>query len=146
MKQLSSNTVSYISKNILTIILVIALLLTLVLLYKTKSDLNKYVLNKDIDGTFIWATDNNKVHMPSKDTEYFTFMKGKFYRYKQFKLIEEGTYNKSDDNVYILMGENINSHIVYTNDSFYFYDTKENEIYSFIRMSDVPTFINLKID
>jgi hypothetical protein len=136
----------FISKNNSTLILVILLLISTSFLIKTKNDLNKYVLNKNIKGTFMSISDISQNQTPDSNTQYFVFRKGKFYRYIQFDIMEEGTYKNIHDNVYILKGDNIDDYIIYTNESFYFYDRKENDVFKFLKISDVPTFINVDVD
>ena len=132
-------------KNFLTLTLVILLIISTGFSIKAKSDLDKYLINKDIKGTFISISDSAQKQIPEPNAQYFTFRKGKFYRYVQFKLMEEGTYKKIYDNVYILKSDTIADHIVYTNDNFYFYDRKEEDVLKFLKISDVPTFINVHV-
>lgn len=138
--------VSFISKNILILLLVILLLISTSFFIKTKNDLNKYLIKKDIKGTFMSISDISQKQVPDPNVQYFTFIKGKFYRYIQFELMEEGTYKNIHDNVYILKGDNIDDYVVYTNECFYFYDRKENDVFKFLKTSDVPTFINIDVD
>lgn len=73
------------------------------------------------------------------------FLRGdKFYRYKQFQLLDTGIYQKIYDNVYILKSDNIDEYIVYSNERFYFYDRKQNNVLIYSRISNDPTFINIK--
>jgi hypothetical protein len=144
MKKFFSNLISFVRENSLNLILFVLLLASISFSIKTKSDLDKYLINKDIRGTFTF--DSSPVQMPVESTQYFTFMDGEFYRYVQFEVIEKGTYKNVYDNVYILKSENIDDYIIYTNESFYFYDRKEDDIFKFFKMSDVPTFINVKVE
>ncbi|NLY68039.1 MAG: hypothetical protein GX069_10835 [Tissierellia bacterium] len=129
----------FISKNKMPVILIILLLISFYYNFKLKGELDKILTIKNINGTYI--LENQHIH----DPEYFVFMEGKFYRYKQFQLLDEGTYEKIYDNVYILKSHNIDECIVFCNESFYFYDRSINEILLYSKTSHIPTFMNLKI-
>lgn len=116
---------------------------------KTKTELNKYTMKKDIRGTFISISDLSKM-MRDSNAQYFVFDgEGKFYKYKQLGVLEKGTYKNTHDDVYLITlkdenGDNINYHIVYnTSEHLYFYDNKEDDIFKFSRISDIPAFFNV---
>ncbi len=146
-----SNLTSFIGKHFLTITLAIAFLMIFSFSVKTKTELNKYTMKKDIRGTFISVSDLSKIPpYNGPNTQYFVFdREGKFYKYKQLGVLEKGTYKNTHDDVYLISlkdenGDNINYHIVYnTSEHLYFYDNKEDDIFKFSRISDIPTFLNV---
>ncbi|WP_053957328.1 hypothetical protein [Inediibacterium massiliense] len=146
MKKIFFDFVSFANKNIFALILVMLLVILTSCFIKTKTDLNKYIINKNIDGTFMSIDDLSQKQTTDPNIQYFTFKRGKFYRYRQFELMEKGTYENIDDHVYILKGDHIDECIIYTNERFYFYDRKENDVIKFLKVSDVPTFINIHVD
>lgn len=117
----------------------LAILLFISLFYniKLKSKLDKILTISNIKGTY----QNENI----LDPEYFVFSEGEFYRYKQFQLLDKGTYEKIYDNVYILKSSHIDEYIVYSNEKFHFYDRDKNHIMLYSKISNIPTFINVDI-
>lgn len=129
---------SYILKNSKTIVLIILLLLSIFYNVKLKNELDKFIQIRNIIGTYQYGN--------TFDPEYFVFSEGEFYRYKQFQLLDKGTYENIYDNVYILKSDNIDEYIIYSNEGFHFYDRKRNNILLYSKISNVPTFVNIDIE
>lgn len=139
MKKAFSSITSFISKNILAFLICIIIFLLIFYCTTLKIKLDKYTVQKDIRGTFMIVENQ-------MDSEYFVFMDGVFYRYKQFELLDEGVYEKEYDNVYTLRSKNIDECITYFDEKFYFYDRAKNLIIRFSKIDDIPSFINVDID
>lgn len=74
---------------------------------------------------------------------YFTFESdGYFYHFRQFELVEKGTY-EVDGEVITLKGSGTDKYIIYVNNMLYYFDIEKNNVSSYIRLSNIPTFINL---
>lgn len=128
----------YILKNSITIVLFILLLVSIFYNIKLKNQLDGFITIRNIRGTY----QNENV----LDPEYFVFSDGEFYRYKQFQLLDNGTYENIYDNVYIMKSDNIDEYIIYSNDKFHFYDRKNDFVTKYTKISNVPTYINIDID
>lgn len=139
MKKYILKIVSFLLKNTRIVVLITLLCISVSYNIKLKTELDKFLVYKDIKGTYIMQSDN------PHDPEYFVFLKeGKFYRYKQFQLLDTGSYKKIYDNGYILKSDNIDEYIIYSNEQFHFYDRKQNNILIYSKISNTPTFINIR--
>ncbi|MEW9121633.1 MAG: hypothetical protein AB2421_02895 [Thermotaleaceae bacterium] len=130
----------FISKNITVLILSTLLLVSVSYSIKTKTELDEFLIKKDIKGTYAMQNEN------INDSEYFVFVKDCFYRYKQFELLDEGAYENIYDNIFVLKRDNINEQIIFTNEKIYFFDRERNSISVYSKISNVPTFINIDIE
>lgn len=106
---------------------------------KLKSQLDEFTIKRNIEGTYIMQTQD--MH----NSEYFVFLRGKFYRYKQFEVLDEGTYENIYDSVYILKSDNIDEYIIYSNGKFHFYDRKRNNVLIYSKIDNHALFINVHI-
>lgn len=138
MKDTISKARLYVLKNSKSIVLVILLLMSVFYNIKLKSELDGLMAIRNIRGTY---QNENML-----DPEYFVFSDGEFYRYKQFQLLDKGTYENIYDNVYIIKSHNIDEYIVYSNDEFHFYDRANDYVIKYSKISNVPTYINIDID
>lgn len=128
----------YILRNSRIIVLVILLFVSIFFNIKLKSQLDRFTTIRNIRGTY------KNENVP--DPEYFVFSDGEFYRYKQFQLLDKGTYENIYDNVYIIKSDNIDEYIIYSNDKFHFYDRNNDYVIKYSKISNVPTYINIDID
>jgi len=133
------NVKSYVSSNSRTLILTILLFLSVFYSIKLKSQLDEFTIKRNIEGTYIMQTQD--MH----NSEYFVFLRGKFYRYKQFEVLDEGTYENIYDSVYILKSDNIDEYIIYSNGKFHFYDRKRNDVLIYSKIDNHALFINVDI-
>lgn len=120
-------------------VLIVIILISLLYIIQLKDEIHSLSRDGFIIGSYISeASENTNSH-------YLVFDKGnKFYRYKQFELLDEGTYLDYDDNVYLLEGLNGNNWLTKNDDTIYFFDHQRNDLNSFTKINDVPLFINLK--
>lgn len=120
-------------------LLIIIILISLLYIIQLKDEIHSLSSDSFIIGSYISeASENTNSH-------YLVFDKGnKFYRYKQFELLDEGTYLNYDDDIYLLEGLNDKNWLIKNDDTIYFFDDQRNEINSFTKIKDVPLFINLK--
>lgn len=102
---------------------------------------NSSASDKPIVGTY--CTSNG----PSGNGIYFCFERdGNYVIYKQFNVIENGTYKKENNNIYLLKksGNDKSQYIIYNdNDSIHYVDSSNNVTY-FSRIGDIPTYINVQ--
>lgn len=139
MKSHVSKFISFLLRNIMMLVLIALLCISICYNIKLKAELDNFLIYKDIKGTYLMQNDDP--HNP----EYFVFSKeGNFCRYKQFQLLDKGTYENAYDNVYILKSNNLDEYIIYSNDQFHFYDRKQNNIFTYSKVSDHEIFINIK--
>lgn len=140
MKKIISKIVSFTSKNSKILVLTILLLISAFYNIKLKNELDKFLIKGNIKGTY--GTENGNQQDP--EYEYFVFVKGNFYRYKQFEMLDEGTYENIYDNIYILKSDNTDEYIIYSNEKFHFYDRKRSDVLAYSKISRAPTFVNVK--
>lgn len=111
---------------------IISLVGNTVQLYKNKK-------NNNIIGTYSTNDESAPV-----DQEYFVFTEsGEYYRYVQFKMLEQGNFDTDQANIYRLHNtddSNITK-IVHINNLLYYFSTDDVVIYS--KISNEPTFLNL---
>lgn len=126
---------TFLKKNIIIIILMILLLASFFYNLKLRNDIYN-ITNVDIVGTF--STENEH------DAEYFVFTKdGTFYNYKQFKLLQKGTY-EIDEHILTLNCNDIQKHVVFGNKNIYYFNNAENNIFKYSKINETPLFINLE--
>lgn len=140
MKSLFFDFILSIRKNTLSYILALFLIASLSLLFQTKAALDECSIQKDISGTFSTLPPDS----PDDDNEYFVFSDGGFLRYKQFEILDEGSYEKFSDYAYLLKSPETDECITLSNKAFYLYDREKNVVLKFMKFSDTPIFINLK--
>lgn len=129
-------------KNVLIVLLVVVLAISLAgnivlmgpnTLPRTASIVGTYLSN---DNPWEWEI-----------AEYLVFEReGAYTRYRQFEILEEGTYEEAAAGVYSLHPDGsaaVTAQAVFTDDVVYAFDT-EGMVIPFPRMSDIPTFINLE--
>lgn len=56
------------------------------------------------------------------------FVRDRFYRYRQFEILDEGTYEHIYDDVYRLSSNIVDEYIIYTNDKLHYFDREINDI------------------
>lgn len=145
MKNLISKSLSFILKNAKVILVTIFILILCFNYVKTKAELNKLLMKKDIKGSY----SIQDVQMPTSDNEYFVFQDGRFYRYKQFELLDKGTYENDYEDIYKLKSHNsddIEQYVICNNEKVYYYDIERKNIEIYYKFSDIPTFINVNVD
>ncbi|WIV13504.1 hypothetical protein [Proteiniborus sp. MB09-C3] len=140
MKKNISKIVSFSSKNSKILVLTILLLISAFYNIKLKNELDKFLIKGNIKGTY--GIENGNQQYP--EYEYFVFITGNFYRYKQFEMLDEGTYENIYDNIYILKSDNTDEYIIYSNEKFHFYDRKRSDVLAYSRVSYEPLFVNVK--
>ena len=129
------------SIHLFLILLVIALTVKLVFV---SDALKAYQKNQDMTATYVQSTFEGR-NLQSDGGEYFSFIEGEFYRYKQFEMLDYGTFAKVDKNVYQLEGNTTNQFIVITHEGFYLKNDAHSEasILKFVQLSDSPIFVNV---
>lgn len=142
MRNFISKILSFIIKNIKVIAVTIFILILCFDYVKTKAELNELLMKKDIKGSY--AT--NDVQMPISDNEYFVFQDGSFYRYKQFELLDKGTYENDYEDIYRLKSDDTDQYVICSNEKVYYYDIERNNISIYYKFADIPTFINVNVD
>ena len=125
----------------LSFVLALIFLLFLSIIYniKLKTQLNEFLIKQNIEGTFIMVEDGY-------ESEYFVFERGNFYRYKQFELLDNGMYENYYDDIYILESNNERKYIIFNSKKLYFYDSEQNSVLLYSKISNTPTFINIEIE
>lgn len=144
MKNLISKSLSFILKNTKVILVTIFILILCFNYVKTKAELNKLLMKKDIKGSY----SIQDVQMPTSDNEYFVFQDGHFYRYKQFELLDKGTYENDYEDIYKLKSDDSNDteqYVICNNEKVYYYDIERKNIEIYYKFSDIPTFINVNV-
>ena len=132
----------FIKNNFLVFILSLSLLLSTLLLLKTKMELNKFLNVDDIKGYYKTLPEVNlQEQRVVSDNQFFVFDNNKFFRYVDTEVIDLGSYKRIYKNVYVLKGENIDDCIFYINNSFYFYDKKDDYIIKFTKTSTLPSVL-----
>jgi len=143
MKKIISKVILFSSRNYKVLILSILLFLSLLYNFKLKSELDRFLLTSNIWGTYRVENSGG----PNPDAEYFVFTyNNSYYKYKQFEVLDKGTFENIYDNVYILKSENTDEYIVYSDKRFHFYDRERNTVIPFTKISDNPLFINIRSD
>lgn len=133
---------SFVLKNAKVIGVTIFVLILCFNYVKTKAELNQLLMKKDIKGSYAVQD----VQMPISDNEYFVFQDGNFYRYKQFELLDKGTYKNDYEDIYKLKSGDTDQYVIYSNEKVYYYDVERNNISIYYKFSDMPTFINVNAD
>ncbi len=142
MKNIIYKIKMFIINHFSILILLLFLILSVFLNINMRNKLSKY--ENTIYGTYM------RQDQSMDELEYFVFEKDKFYHYIPFKLLDKGDYNEVYENVYFLKGNNeINDFIIKgvmkDNEVIYFKDKNLNNINIYLKISDVPTFINIEI-
>lgn len=106
--------------------------------------LHAYQKDQDMTATYVQTTFDGH-NLQGDGGEYFAFIEAEFYRYKQFEMLDYGTFTKVDKNVYQLEGNTTNQFIVITHEGFYLENGEHSEapVLKFVQLSDIPDFINL---
>lgn len=129
------NQTTWIAILLLVISLIINAVLSMNLLDQNKP--------KSIIGTYCTGTGQNK------NDKYIVFQQdGSYTSYMQFQLIEEGNYEITDNNSYLLQpSENSEGkHVIYNEQNFVYYIDSQSNITIYDKISSTPTFINIKKD
>ncbi|WP_312650435.1 hypothetical protein [Aminipila sp.] len=142
MKNIISKMLSFVFKNAKVIVVTIFVLILCFNYVKTKAELNQLLMKKDIKGSYAVQD----VQMPISDNEYLVFQDGSFYRYKQFELLDKGTYENDHEDIYKLKSGDTDQYVICSNEKVYYYDLERNNISIYYKFSDMPTFINVNVD
>lgn len=102
---------------------------------KTKLELMKYE-NPKITGTYSIGS--------VQETTYAVFLNdGSYYRYRQFQLLDRGTYEESSQRVYTIHSQRGKRYDAVLSGDRVFLPWDGEEVVGFERISDVGMFINL---
>lgn len=142
MKSFMPKMLTCILKNAKVIVVTIFILILCFNYVKTKTELNNLLMKKDIKGSYAIQD----VQMPISDNEYFVFQDGSYYRYKQFKLLDKGTYENDYEDIYRLKSDDSDQYVICSNEKVYYYNIEQNNIQIYYKFSDIPTFLNVNID
>ncbi|WP_312698853.1 hypothetical protein [Sedimentibacter sp.] len=124
----------HLRKNYGYIFLLSIIIILIITNVKAKKDLND--LNKKITGTYIMGEEI------SRDAEYFVLTDKEYYRYKQFENIEEGEYEKIDNNLYVLKND-YEEYFVHNSNEIYYFNIKQNKVQIYSKKSDNSILINI---
>jgi len=133
-----SKDISFISKNSTILVLITLLSVSFFFNIKFKTELDKFLIKENIKGTYIMQVQD------ISNSKYLVFTKDKFYRYKQFEELEEGSYENVYDDIYVLKNDNADEYIIYSNEKLYSYNRNQNNILIYSKTSSIPMFINAK--
>jgi hypothetical protein len=68
----------------------------------------------------------------------------KYCIYKQFEVLYEGVFEYSKDNIHVLHKDDMVEYVIFINEKVYFYNKERDIILVCSKVSDVPTFVNIK--
>jgi hypothetical protein len=97
---------------------------------------------ENIVGTYLTGTENE---FPSEDDEYILFYSdGKYMRYRQFQIFDEGTYTVGDDNIVELVSRDdaAKTYALWQGKQL-FYTGSNNGSFLFKKVDDIPSEINV---
>lgn len=89
------------------------------------------------------GTYSNQADIPTNNY-YFVFdSDNNYYLYEVNTLIDQGTWQKQENNVYIIKSDKADNMIIIDKIGFYYYDLElKNEVIQFEKISSVPAFFN----
>ena len=132
---------NFLHKYSITVVCCLLLLLVLSLFFawKSNAELSKY--KESLTGTYVAGEEE------SPDAEYYAFTDQSekvYYRFNQNKLLEKGTYEKGEDNIFVLTFGDNKYQIVFGNGDVYSAYPDSETISTYKKIAKEPTLINME--